>query len=180
MSASILIQPMTKEEMIAAAKQRWQRMGMVRSAPMVKINPPMPIVQEIRKPILVKPSRPIHTNRTSPEMYYYTLPTRRSSMAEILRMVCEDYDLTEAEIMAHRRHKKPCTARQIAMYLAKKTCHHSYPAIGRFFGRDHTTVLHAINITEKRIDNDHTFQRHVYALRSRLAHSPLTHLYWGA
>jgi hypothetical protein len=171
---------MTKDEMIAAAKARWQRMGMVRASPVVRINPPMPVVKEISKAIQVKPPRPMPANRTSPEMYYYTLPTRRSSMAEILRLVCEEFGLTEAEIMAHRRHKKPCTARQIAMYLAKKTCHHSYPHIGKFFGRDHTTVLHAINITEVRIERDHAFQRHVYALRSRLAHAPLTHLYWGA
>lgn len=179
MSASISIQPMTKDEMIAAAKQRWQRMGMVRAAPVVKINPPMPIVQEIRKPIQVKPPKPKPENATYPEMYFYTMPSRRSSMAEILRLVCEEYELSEIELMAHRRHKKTCLARQVAMYLAKKSCHHSYPQIGRFFERDHTTVLHAVNITEVRIERDHEFQRRVYSLRSRLAYVPLTHIYWG-
>lgn len=46
------------------------------------------------------------------------------------------------------RHVRP---RQVAMTLAARLTDHSLNRIGHFFGgRDHTTVMHAIRIVEKR------------------------------
>lgn len=179
MSVSIAVKAMTKDEINAAAKARWHRMGMVRSEPAVEINPPMPVVQEARKPIPVTPPKPKPADASYPEMYFISLPTRRSSLNEIVRLVCQEYNISEIELMAFRRHKLPCAARQVAMYLAKRATHQSFPQIARFFNRDHTTVLHAVNITEIRMHRDHEFQRRVNALRSRLAYLPTTHTYWG-
>jgi chromosomal replication initiator protein len=37
------------------------------------------------------------------------------------------------------------TARQVAMYLTRNLTDYSYPAIARVYGgRDHTTVIHAV------------------------------------
>ena len=40
------------------------------------------------------------------------------------------------------------------MYVAKETTELSYKAIGESFGKDHTTVLYACTIIEKRIKID--------------------------
>lgn len=45
--------------------------------------------------------------------------------------------------------------RQVAMCLAMRLTNHSYPRVGQFFGRrDHTTVLHAMRVTEQRRRTD--------------------------
>jgi chromosomal replication initiator protein len=49
-----------------------------------------------------------------------------------------------AHILSSRRTANVVRPRQIAMYLSKVLTLRSLPEIGRrFFGRDHTTVLHA-------------------------------------
>lgn len=53
------------------------------------------------------------------------------------------------DLKSHRRTRKYCFPRQIAMYEAKLQTTKSYPEIGRWFGgRDHTTVLHSVNKIE--------------------------------
>lgn len=49
--------------------------------------------------------------------------------------------------------------RMVAMYLARMQTQKSLPQIGRLFGRDHTTVLYAIEKTTKQIASDkHWFE----------------------
>jgi chromosomal replication initiator protein len=43
------------------------------------------------------------------------------------------------------------------MYLARKVARASLPAIGEKFGRDHSTVIHAIQVIEKRCEEDPGF-----------------------
>jgi chromosomal replication initiator protein len=46
-------------------------------------------------------------------------------------------------MLNHRRSPRYSTPRQIAMALARRLTHRSYPEIGRRFRKDHTTALHA-------------------------------------
>ncbi|MGQ0520464.1 MAG: chromosomal replication initiator protein DnaA [Actinomycetota bacterium] len=51
-----------------------------------------------------------------------------------------------AELTGPSRGRPLVQARQIAMYVLRQLTDHSYPAIARAFGgRDHTTVIHAVN-----------------------------------
>jgi len=47
-------------------------------------------------------------------------------------------------------------ARQIAMYISHVWLGLSLTEVGRYFGRDRTTVAHACHIVEERRDNPHT------------------------
>jgi len=40
------------------------------------------------------------------------------------------------------------------MYLCRRHLNASLPHIGELFGRDHTTVLHAVTTTERRLKDD--------------------------
>ena len=56
------------------------------------------------------------------------------------------FGFTKEEIIGQRRHRPLVTARQIAMYVFRELTDLSYPAIAREFGgRDHTTVIHAVD-----------------------------------
>lgn len=73
----------------------------------------------------------------------------------IQRIVADHYSIPEDMIRAKTRKKEIALARQISMYLAKRHTKHSLKTIGLHFGgRDHSTVIHAIQIIEELIHND--------------------------
>lgn len=64
----------------------------------------------------------------------------------ILEATSNKFGFTIDEIKGARRHRPLVTARQIAMYVFRELTDLSYPAIAREFGgRDHTTVIHAVD-----------------------------------
>ena len=81
-------------------------------------------------------------------------PTKYSSIektiADLYVKVCKNLlgagFLSKEDIIGQRRHRPLVTARQIAMYVFRELTELSYPAIAREFGgRDHTTVIHAVD-----------------------------------
>ena len=66
--------------------------------------------------------------------------------AVILQATAEMFDFTVEELKGKSRRRPLVTARQIAMYVFRELTDLSYPAIAREFGgRDHTTVIHAVD-----------------------------------
>lgn len=63
----------------------------------------------------------------------------------ILQTVSNFYSMPVDQILANKRSKDTVRPRQMAMYLVRKLTSYSLPEIGRVFGRDHTTVMHACN-----------------------------------
>ncbi len=63
----------------------------------------------------------------------------------ILEKTAEMFAFTDEEIRGKSRRRPLVTARQIGMYVMREMTDLSYPAIAREFGgRDHTTVIHAV------------------------------------
>ncbi len=70
---------------------------------------------------------------------------RRISPQMILEATAIRYGFTIDSICGPSRTRPLVTARQVAMYLVRNLTDYSYPAIARVFGgRDHTTVIHAV------------------------------------
>lgn len=64
----------------------------------------------------------------------------------VIETAAELFGFSVAELTGPSRGRPLVTARQIAMYVIRQLTDHSYPAIARAFGgRDHTTVIHAVN-----------------------------------
>lgn len=75
---------------------------------------------------------------------------RTIKIEEIQTLVSEHFDLPEDMLRAKTRKKEIAYARQIAMYLSKEMTKSSLKTIGLHFGgRDHSTVIHAIQTIEK-------------------------------
>jgi len=67
----------------------------------------------------------------------------------ILKGVCTEFGFSEDDLKGKKRTQKLALARQIAMYLVRNILNLSLTEIGNFFGgKDHTTVLHAIEKIE--------------------------------
>ena len=71
---------------------------------------------------------------------------------KIKNAVAHFFNLNPSDLESKSRKKEIVVPRQLAMYIAKELTNSTLEAIGRHFGnRDHTTVLHSINIAERNI-----------------------------
>lgn len=94
----------------------------------------------------------------------------RLTIKRIQEVVADYYDIPAIDMISARRNRSSARPRQIAMYLARQLTPKSLPDIGgRFGGRDHTTVMHAIGAVQRHMRSDPEIASAVKALRERLA-----------
>ena len=87
----------------------------------------------------------------------------------IQKTVAEYFHLTQDELKDKTRKKEIVIARQIAMYFAKEYTNHSLKSIGYHFGgRDHSTVIHAVQAVNDMMDVDAHFRGTLEDLKEKL------------
>ena len=68
------------------------------------------------------------------------------------------------------RKKEIVIARQVAMYFSKDFTNNSLKSIGfHFGGRDHSTVIHAVQSVNDMIDTDNIFRKNVEEIKKRIS-----------
>jgi chromosomal replication initiator protein len=88
---------------------------------------------------------------------------------EIQRIASEHFDIPDDMLRAKTRKKEIAYARQITMYLSKEMTKSSLKTIGLHFGgRDHSTVIHAIQCVERLLKEDPTTRETVNDLRTKI------------
>lgn len=97
-------------------------------------------------------------------------PQIRATASDIIKTVANHYHLKQSALKGQSRVKNLVTARHIAMYLLKEELSLPLVEIGKWFsGRDHTSVLHAVNKIEADAQKDEELQQILSALRMNLA-----------
>lgn len=87
----------------------------------------------------------------------------------IQKRVASYYKIDQSDITGKKRTKNIVVPRQIAMYLSRELTDNSLPQIGKEFGgKDHTTVLHAIDKIEKKVATDATLKDDIQNLKMDL------------
>jgi chromosomal replication initiator protein len=87
----------------------------------------------------------------------------------ILDASAREFGVERAALLARDRRPAVSTARQVAMYLARELTDHSLPEIGRGVGgRNHTTVMHAIDRVATAVRTDTALRSAVDNLRREL------------
>ena len=76
--------------------------------------------------------------------------------ALIISQVCNFFSIEESVIRSTLKNKGTNEARQVAIYLIRKLTNLSTTEIGKEFGRDHTTVIHAIKRIEQELKMENT------------------------
>jgi chromosomal replication initiator protein len=95
--------------------------------------------------------------------------TDACGIGEILDAAAQEFGVEREALLARDRRPAVAAARQVAMYLARELTEHSLPEIGRGIGgRNHTTVLHAVNRVGAAIRSDDSMRGAVDNLRRRL------------
>lgn len=91
------------------------------------------------------------------------------SPRDIMQEVAGHFGVTIEELRGNRRTARITVPRQVAMYLCRELTMLSLKDIGAAFGgKDHTTVIYALEKVEERLGVEEELAREVALLRSRL------------
>jgi chromosomal replication initiator protein len=87
----------------------------------------------------------------------------------VVKLIAHEFNVSITDIKSKKRQKDIVHVRQVIFYLMKKLSFSSLQAIGGFIGgRDHSTVIHAIERIEALIKSDHIFEQKIKSLENRL------------
>jgi chromosomal replication initiator protein len=94
---------------------------------------------------------------------------REISPDTIQKLVAEHFGVKVSDLRSGRKHKVVALPRQVAMFLIREMTHCSFPDIGqRFGGRDHSTVMYAVKMIEKKSKDDVSLRNSIEALRKAI------------
>jgi chromosomal replication initiator protein len=98
----------------------------------------------------------------------YPVTRERVPVERVESLVTEALDVERPALLSGQRNARLVFARQVSMYLMRKQIGLSFAAIGERYGRDHTTVLHAVRAIEARRACDPEVRRLVTTLEEKL------------
>ena len=91
------------------------------------------------------------------------------TMEEILRTTSRHYEVEAVDLRSKGRRQELVVPRQVAMYLIRELTPHSYSEIGQFFsGRDHSTVVYAVQKIAEQLSVDHELDEKIKAVKRDL------------
>ncbi len=76
---------------------------------------------------------------------------KRITIESIKKLICDEFSLSEKEIVSASRQQRIVKPRQIAIYLSRKYTDQPIKSIGSSFNRYHATAIYAINAVEKEL-----------------------------
>jgi len=95
--------------------------------------------------------------------------TKQLTLETIEKAVCSFFSITPNDLKGKSKKKEIAVGRQIAMYLSKDMTDSSLKTIGLHFGgRDHSTVIHALNTIEKKITSSNEERKKIEELKKRI------------
>ena len=98
-----------------------------------------------------------------------TASQRPVSAEDIINATAAAYGFTADDLRSPSRRQPLVLSRQVAMYVCREQTDLSLPKIGALFGgRDHTTVMHAIDKVKRLLLTDHQVFERVTALSQQL------------
>ncbi len=96
-------------------------------------------------------------------------PKKMLSSKEIVKTVCNFYNIDEDSIYNKTRKKEVVKPRQVIMYILREDFSLSFPSIGdKLGGRDHTTVIHSYEKIKEDIKSNSLLLQEITQLRTML------------
>lgn len=97
-----------------------------------------------------------------------TLENARDALADIIKVdlyshlsaetiidtVCKYYNVKKKQVLGKSRPKNVVIPRQMAMYIAREELNDSFPALVKYFNKDHSTIVHAYERVQKALKNN--------------------------
>lgn len=76
---------------------------------------------------------------------------KRITMDSIRKLVCNEYSITEKDILSNSRKKRIVKPRQVGMFLSRKYTDQPIKTIGKSYNKYHATAIYSINAVEKEL-----------------------------
>ena len=98
------------------------------------------------------------------------LPQRRDlTTQQVVALVADKFKVTVDQLIGRDRSREIALPRQVAMYLLRREVNVSLPQIGEALGgRDHTTVMYAIDQIANKIETDSGLRRDVIDIKQQM------------
>lgn len=94
---------------------------------------------------------------------------RVASAKKIMEIVADFYNVSLDDLVKQSRKKEYVNPRQIAMFIIRKELETSLPMIGEIFGgRDHTTVIHAIDKIQRLAKEKENLKQEISLITNRV------------
>lgn len=91
------------------------------------------------------------------------------TIEHVAKATAQYFRIPLADLKSKGRSQDITKARHIAMYLARKVVNAKQQEIGAFFGgRDHSSVIHAVNTIAEKVKTDPTLSKDINAIESNL------------
>ena len=91
------------------------------------------------------------------------------TMDEIIKATAHHFEVESGDLRSKGRRHELVVPRQVAMYLIREFTPHSYPEIGQFFtGRDHSTVMYAVQKVTEQMAKDRELEERILAIKADL------------
>ncbi len=100
---------------------------------------------------------------------FHAMPKRKPTFQEIIEAVSRYYSVSIQDMTGASRVREILHPRQVAMHLGKKHLGLATTRLGELFGgRDHTTVMNALEKIEEKMLKDHQLLREIRAIETEL------------
>jgi chromosomal replication initiator protein len=99
------------------------------------------------------------------------IPARQqvTTVEDIQKAAAQYFRVTVAQLCGKERHAEIARARQVAMFVCRDKLGTSFPQIGsKFGGKDHTTVLAAVNKVKKLLEDNDPIRGDIDAVLAKL------------
>jgi len=91
------------------------------------------------------------------------------TIESVAKATAQYFRLPLVDLKSKGRNQDITRARHVAMYLARKVVNAKQQEIGAYFGgRDHSSVIHAVNTISDRVKTDPTLSRDINAIEANL------------
>lgn len=97
-----------------------------------------------------------------------TSKVKKISPDKIIDFVAEFYKITPGEILGSSRKKEVSLARQVSIYLIREITKSSFPTIGDFFSKKHSTIIYAYEKIKAEMQKDRLLGAQVNDLQRKL------------
>ena len=98
----------------------------------------------------------------------YTTSEACPAFDDIVDAVCAEYRVAKIDVLSDRRAAKLARPRHVAMYLCSQKTKRSFPIIGKYFRRDHSTIMQNCRRLAAKMENDATLAARVNRLSASL------------
>lgn len=98
----------------------------------------------------------------------YSEKTKTVTFDAIVDEVARHYNISPKEIKGSSRSKSTAEARQVAIYIARDLTKQSFPIIGEFFEKKHTTVLYSYEKIKEEIPRNNSLAGNISAITQKV------------